>query len=82
MLKTNKKDTKNYYFDMGEYYKRIKKLQITMIETIKNEDDLNLKTLIVCGIFTCAVHAMFQNSVLSHLLKKKHVQNRAKNNQK
>ena len=41
-----------------------------MIETIKNEDDLNLKTLIVCGIFTCAVHAMFQNSVLSHLLKK------------
>lgn len=53
-----------------------------MIETIKNEDDLNLKTLIVCGIFTCAVHAMFQNSVLSHLGKKKHVQNRAKNNQK
>ena len=53
-----------------------------MIETIKNEDDLNLKTLIVCGIFTCAVHAMFQNSVLSHLLNKKHVQNRAKNNQK
>ena len=50
----------------------INKLQITIIKTIKNEDDLNLKTLNVHGIFTCSVHVIFghiwtQNGVLELL---------------